>query len=95
MVPIIFFITFIFMPESPYYLIRINNKDGARKNLKRLSKNSDPTKVIEDRLQEIEKIVMHDLQNPSTPKELFTNRENHKPLFIIAGTCYYFNLKQN
>ncbi|KAF5294388.1 hypothetical protein FQR65_LT10753 [Abscondita terminalis] len=83
--PIIFMIAFSFMPESPYYLIKTNQYDLARRNLIRLSKNSASNDFIDARLKEIQATVDYDMQNRGDVKELFSNKLYRKSLIVIAG----------
>ncbi|KAF2894809.1 hypothetical protein ILUMI_11366 [Ignelater luminosus] len=83
--PMTFAIIFYFMPESPYYLIKIGNKNAAKENLIRLLGNNTPPKTIEERLLEIESVVEHDMKNQSTLWEFLSNKKYRKSLIIIIG----------
>ncbi|KAF2905993.1 hypothetical protein ILUMI_00183 [Ignelater luminosus] len=83
--PITFAIIFYFMPESPYFLIKVGKKDLARQNLIRLSGNNTPAKTIEDRLNEIESVVEYDMQNRSTLWEFLSKEEYRKSLIVMFG----------
>ncbi|KAF2905994.1 hypothetical protein ILUMI_00182, partial [Ignelater luminosus] len=83
--PIAFAIIFYFMPESPYFLIKVGKKDEARKNLIRLSGNNTSAKTIEDRLDEIESVVEYDMQNRSTLWEFLSKEEYRKSLIVMTG----------
>ncbi|KAF2887566.1 hypothetical protein ILUMI_18607, partial [Ignelater luminosus] len=83
--PIVFAVIFYFMPESPYFLIKVGKKDLARKNLIRLSGNNTSAKAIEDRLNEIESVVEYDMQNRSTLWEFLSKQEYRKSLIVMAG----------
>lgn len=88
--PIVFAIIFYFMPESPYFLIKVGRKDAARENLIRLSGNNTPSKTIEDRLTEIESVVEYDMQNRSTLWEFLSKQEYRKSLIVMAGEMFLF-----
>ncbi|XP_017770169.1 PREDICTED: facilitated trehalose transporter Tret1-2 homolog isoform X2 [Nicrophorus vespilloides] len=47
-IPLIHFITFMWMPKSPYYEIKRNNFESAKKNLKRLRGRTDVDKEFEE-----------------------------------------------
>lgn len=76
--PILFFATFIFMPESPYYYLKHNRKEEARKSLQRLRRKSD----VEDELKELEMNVLRQESEPGNFLDLFKNSVNRKAFFI-------------
>lgn len=83
--PIIFVGLYVFMPESPYYLVKVNQKEEAEKNLRILSSDLVDDKFIRDRITEIEKSVEEDMQNKTTLWEFMTNSDYRMAIFIMLG----------
>lgn len=81
----------MFMPESPYYLVKVNQNDQAEKNLKILAGKLVPDKDIKAKVFEIEKSVESDMQNKTTLWEFLSNKDYRKAIIIILGT-YYFDV---
>lgn len=86
----VFLGTFAFMPESPYYLMKVRDRKNAEKNLRILSSNSVDNKFIEDRLTEIDYTVKHDMENKGTLWEFFTNPQYLKVIMIMTGNIGIF-----
>lgn len=84
--PVIFLTLFYFMPESPYYLIKIGQRDAARQSLITLSKDNRSKEDIEEQLREIEKTVEYTNQYKSTLWELLSKKEYRKSVIVIIGT---------
>ncbi|KAI4456964.1 sugar transporter-like [Holotrichia oblita] len=84
-IPIIFVALYVFMPESPYYLVKINQKEQAEKNLRILSSNLVDDKFITDRIMEIERSVEEDMKNKTTLWEFMTNSEYRMAIIIMFG----------
>lgn len=86
-VPIIFMVTFCWMPESPYYHMRKGEIENARHCLARLRGNSD----VEKEIMEIQHNVEKEMKNNTNFMELFRKRNNRKSLLIILGNyAIYF-----
>ncbi|KAF2903396.1 hypothetical protein ILUMI_02774, partial [Ignelater luminosus] len=83
--PVIFLTLFYFMPESPYYLIKIGQRDAARESLIILSKDNRTKEEIETQLKEIEKNVEYTNQHKSTLWELLSKKEYRKSVIVIIG----------
>ncbi|KAI4456966.1 sugar transporter [Holotrichia oblita] len=77
--------TFVFMPESPYYLMKVHDRDNAEKNLRILSSNTVDDKFIEDRLHEIESTITQDMENKGNLWQFLTNPQYRKVIIIMAG----------
>lgn len=77
--PIIFLLTFIWMPESPYFLMMINQQEKAKDTLKMLSGKFDVNADIE-RLSK--SVQCAEKKNILT---LFKVKSNRKPLLIVIG----------
>ncbi|KAF5271219.1 hypothetical protein FQA39_LY08226 [Lamprigera yunnana] len=84
-IPVIFVVLFYFMPESPHYLIKIGDRDGARLSLTRLSSKNRSKSDIDDQLKDIESTVSFAMQNKSTYWEMLSKKEYRKSVIVIAG----------
>ncbi|KAF7988597.1 hypothetical protein HCN44_001170 [Aphidius gifuensis] len=76
--PILFGITLIFVPESPYYLLRWGQRGYAEKSLMKLRGK----KNVNDELCFIENSVIADLKNKGGFKEIIKTQGNRKALII-------------
>ncbi|KAB0793641.1 hypothetical protein PPYR_13261 [Photinus pyralis] len=83
--PVLFIVAFAFMPESPYYLMKTNQQELAKRNLIRLSSTSANVDFIDRRMKEIEATVDYDMRNRASIRELFTNKLYRKSIIVIAG----------
>ncbi|XP_050442167.1 facilitated trehalose transporter Tret1-2 homolog isoform X3 [Adelges cooleyi] len=82
LVPVIFLIMFIWVPESPYYLLKKGRRDEAAKCLRWYRAGNDTE------LQNMEQNVQNEMKNKGTFKELFCNPKNFKAVLIIATACF-------
>lgn len=76
--PVLFLITFIFMPETPYYLIMIGDEKSAEKCLQRLRGMGDVQKEITQLKCDVER----QLSERGHFKDLFLIASNRKALLI-------------
>ncbi|XP_025833314.1 facilitated trehalose transporter Tret1-like [Agrilus planipennis] len=70
-IPVVCLFICLFIPESPYYLVKTGKKDEARAVLKKLSSDCSSEEFIDGRLADITQSVKVDMQNKSSFKELF------------------------
>lgn len=77
--PLIMFVTFMWMPESPYYLIMKDNIDGAIESLKKLKGIDDVTSQIDV----ISETIL--LEKSSSFLDLFRVNSNRKALLLMIG----------
>ncbi|KAK5640762.1 hypothetical protein RI129_009309 [Pyrocoelia pectoralis] len=83
--PAIYLVLFFFMPETPFFLVKIGNIDAARQNVRKLwQRNADPL-MIEDKIEAIRASVAHDMENKANLWEMFSNKVYRKPLLITLG----------
>ncbi|KAF5273111.1 hypothetical protein FQA39_LY07601 [Lamprigera yunnana] len=88
-VPIIQLILWLFVPESPYYLITKNRYEDAKKSLKLLRWNED----IEEEFEMLVKDVNRQISEVGTIGDLFVIPTNRRAL-LTAGTmrlCQQFS----
>ncbi|XP_055907753.1 facilitated trehalose transporter Tret1-like isoform X2 [Eupeodes corollae] len=85
--PITFFATFIFMPESPYYYAIKGQTKKARNALQFLRGQS--AKAVEEELHEIQVSVDKDMSNTGTLLDIFQSRGYRKALLICGGLLMF------
>lgn len=81
-VPGILFITFLWMPESPYYLVMRDQPEAARKSLERLKRGRD----VNNDLNRIRTAIQaEEKSHKGKFVDLFRVKSNRKAVFIIGG----------
>lgn len=83
-IPIIFFLTFGWMPESPYYLLMRNREDKAMNNLKCLKRYATEDQLEED-IEQMQKTVLRDLSDKGNIWDLFNTPGNRRAVVISFG----------
>lgn len=83
-IPIIFFLTFSWMPESPYYLLMRNREDKATYNLKCLKRYATEDQLEED-IEQMQKTVLRDLSDKGNIWDLFNTPGNRRAVVISFG----------
>lgn len=83
-IPIIFFASFAWMPESPYYLLMKNDEAGAAKSLRRLRRYTNPDDVQED-MDQMAKSIVRDLADRGHFWDLFDTPGNRRAVVISFG----------
>ncbi|XP_072765783.1 facilitated trehalose transporter Tret1 [Anoplolepis gracilipes] len=84
LLPLIFFFTFPWMPESPYFLLMRNRQTDAMTILKRLKRRISEDQLEED-LQEMQKTVVRDLRDRGHLADLFNTPGNRRAIIISFG----------
>lgn len=84
-IPALFIVTFVFMPDSPYYLIMIGKVEEAKKSLQKLRGRED----VKIELAQITLDVHRQLKESGRFKDLFLIGSNRKAL-IIANISRVF-----
>mgnify|MGYP005985085849 FL=1 len=81
-VPAALFVTFLWMPESPYYLLMRDKPEAARRALERLKS----TTKVDDDLNRIKGAIQAEQKTKNGRfLDLFTVKSNRKAVFIIGG----------
>lgn len=84
LIPLIFFISFPWMPESPYYLLMKNRQNMALKSLKCLKRCASKNQLETD-IEQMQKIVVRDLSNRGRFWDLFGTSGNRRAVIISIG----------
>ncbi|XP_024084115.1 facilitated trehalose transporter Tret1-like [Cimex lectularius] len=82
-IPLIFFATFIIMPESPYYLFMVEKPNEAAKAVRWLRATDD----IEDEFESIRYSVQEDMKQKGSWKDLIATKKDRKAFFIVQTVC--------
>lgn len=82
--PILLLATFVFMPESPYYLMRLGKEDEARISLQWLRRQKE-SEAVQGEILQIKKLVENNCSFFECFKEI-KNKPNPKALFLIFST---------
>ncbi|XP_015369604.1 PREDICTED: facilitated trehalose transporter Tret1-2 homolog [Diuraphis noxia] len=94
-VPVLFFIAFLWVPESPYYLLKVGRAADAARCLRWYrgcdaesgSGDEDIDATVATELRLMETNVRKDMENGSAIGELFTNRNNLRALAVVVVAC--------
>lgn len=85
-IPVVFTIMFVFIPESPYYRIMKNNDhEAAKKSLQWFKGDSEN---VNEELDDIVLTTNENMKNKSGYRELFTNYSNRKALIIVLVSSF-------
>lgn len=88
--PILFAVTFFFMPETPAYYISKGNKEAAIDSLQFLRGKS--VDGVQDELAETTASVEESMKNKASMMDLFKSKGNVKALIICAGLISFQQL---
>lgn len=77
-VPLLFLTCFTFMPDTPYFLVMVNNTEGAKRSLQQLRGIQN----VDLELKQITQDVNRQLSESGNLKDLFAIKSNRKALFI-------------
>lgn len=85
-VPFVFGLSFLFMPESPVYALKKGNEEKARKSLQWLrGKNYN----VDEEIREMKDNIEDEKQNPISFMESFSKRATKKGLLISFGLMFF------
>ncbi|GJQ66060.1 hypothetical protein Trydic_g4146 [Trypoxylus dichotomus] len=82
-VPVTFFLTFVFMPETPYHYLLKGDRDAAIKSLKRLR---DSKEDIKPELERIEEDIKRQIVDSAKFKDLVMVKCNRNSFIIVFMT---------
>lgn len=85
-IPVIFLVTFVFIPESPYFfIIKENDQVGCRNSLEWFKGKSE---TIGEEVEEIVFTTNENMKNRSGYKELMVNYSYRKALIIVLVSSF-------
>ncbi|CAH1375580.1 unnamed protein product [Tenebrio molitor] len=88
-IPVLFGGSFLFMPETPAYLVKMNNLEGAEKTLVGFrGSNYD----IHAELKNIQKEIETSQQNSATIKDVFTSKANRRAFVSVVAVLGFQQL---
>ncbi|XP_014239534.1 facilitated trehalose transporter Tret1-like [Cimex lectularius] len=82
-VPVICSILFLYIPESPYYLLMANNEEKASESLSWLRGGCD----FKFEFQRIKESVEHDMKLKGSWRDLFATKTDRKSFLIVQFCC--------
>ncbi|KAF2884943.1 hypothetical protein ILUMI_21220 [Ignelater luminosus] len=82
--PLLLLVTFIWMPESPYYLIMKGKFAQARHSLTFFRRQEE----VDDELKRLTTAVGEQNRNTGRYLDLFTVKSNRKAVYIVMGTRF-------
>lgn len=85
-VPFVFGAAFVFMPESPVYLLKKGNESKARNNLQWLRGKEYN---IDDEIKEMHEAMEDDKRNPVSIKDSLKKTATRKALMISFGLMFF------
>jgi len=94
-VPVLFFIGILWVPESPYYLLKVGRAADAARCLRWYrgcdaesdSDDENLNATVAAELQLMEVNVRKDMEHGSAFGELFTNQKNFRALAVVVVAC--------
>ncbi|XP_047365216.1 facilitated trehalose transporter Tret1-like [Vespa velutina] len=87
--PVIFFVLFLLMPESPYYLISKGNREAAVTALAKLRSKSEM--AVQQEADDIRDALEESMKTQTKISDLFTVKANFKALIF---TCFLASFQQ-
>lgn len=85
LIPVIFFVTFIYQPESPVYYLKKSRYEDARISLVRLRRSED----VADELVRMEASVKETAQTHSSLRTLFARKAYRKAVIISMSLMFF------
>lgn len=87
LIPLLFFITFYFMPETPYYYLRKEKYISAEEVLVKLRGTAD----VKEELTEMSNAVKQSMQNTGTIGDLIRIPKCRRAFLIVLGIFFIFS----
>ncbi|XP_052740299.1 facilitated trehalose transporter Tret1-2 homolog isoform X2 [Bicyclus anynana] len=84
--PVVYFVACVFIPESPYYYLKEGRVEHARKSLLKLKDKE----IVDQELELMKGHVSKEMRNSSSAWELFTGKQYRRPLVIAFGVLSSF-----
>uniref|UniRef100_A0A1B6CTG1 Major facilitator superfamily (MFS) profile domain-containing protein n=1 Tax=Clastoptera arizonana TaxID=38151 RepID=A0A1B6CTG1_9HEMI len=82
-IPIVFFVTFIWMPESPYFLLMKGQQKKARESLAWFRGANVADVKTNEELEEMSRIVKKEMEEKGSFKDLMATPGNRKAMAIV------------
>ncbi|XP_022907130.1 facilitated trehalose transporter Tret1-like [Onthophagus taurus] len=82
--PILSIISLIFIPESPYYLTKVGNFDGARKSVISFAESNSKEENINVTLAELKNSVQSDMMDKTSIWEFLSQKKYRRALIVMA-----------
>ncbi|RZC38416.1 Sugar tr and/or MFS 1 domain containing protein, partial [Asbolus verrucosus] len=94
-IPIVHLVIFVWMPESPYYLIKKEDFEKAKQSLKKFKGDIN----VEEELNRLNEAIRAENEDKSIFLELFTNKLHRRTrvqyIFWFFNVSYSIDLKRN
>lgn len=87
LVPVICFFTFIWMPESPYFLLMRNRIEDAKCSLRRFRGIQN----VDDEISRMKSSINTKSKNTGKFLDLFLIKSNRRAVYIVAGLRGMYN----
>lgn len=84
LIPLAFFLSFAWMPESPYFLLMRNRQDDAMASLKGLKRNASEDQ-LEEEMEQMQKTVIRDISDQAHFWDLFNTPGNRRAVLVSFG----------
>lgn len=81
-IPLLFFLTFIFMPETPHYFLKRGNEEKAISSLSVL-RGTKNRKILELEISGVKKAIIEGQLNKNSILHLFKDKRYRKALLIV------------
>ncbi|KAF6205294.1 hypothetical protein GE061_019463 [Apolygus lucorum] len=92
-IPLSFLATFLFFPESPYFLLMKSRESAARKALSTYRKvdkaNAEQMTNLDHELSEMSRRVERDMKNKGRFFDLVSTKGNRRAILIIAALAFF------
>lgn len=80
-IPLLFLVTFVWMPETPYFFLMKENVEDARRSLQKLRRTQNVDKELTDLISDVQRQI----SEPGTIKEVLTIFTNRRAFLTLVG----------